>query len=710
MSMKKRWIAVTVLAVLILVGVAAWIIADESIGKTALTTVSEAESGIVVSNSYASEITRTSATLNLSFSKTYITRYELYIGKKPDSMNLVRKGNVGKNVPSLTVSVDGLEDYTRYYYCFHLFTPDKEIVLDSWSFVTPSSYFNGASGGKNDENVTYGVDVSFWCKTSDFEKAKAAGIDFVIIRAGSTGNKDPYFEENYERAKAAGLKVGAYYYTYAMSVAEAEADAEEYMSFICGKQFDMPVYVDIENISQQSLSRQLLTEMTISFCDRIAATGYYAGVYANRNWFTTLLNYDTLAPVYELWIARWTDDGTPNEDYSDRFGVWQYYDKGRVDGIQGNADLNVCYKDYSSIINNDGTVPYDFIDWDGNVICTYYMYPGNRIYTPAKLPARETDDVYEYEFVGWEGLDEDTVATETGGSFTAVYNKIAHSYGDWESIWVMERKRTCEDCGHEQHEILGDLTCGENATWYFSDGTLTVSGSGAIKDGKSLSDFGWSVVSDSITKIVVEEGITSIGNYAFSDLGQLVNVRLPMTLKSVGDSAFANCLSLASINIPAGTRTISETAFEGCKNLKNVSGYETSTNGKKLAEAIGAKYSDAKPVLAYFRRTSSGVNWYLYTDGRLLISGIGAAPDEITDDLEAYRLLVIEVTVGAGVTSVPDDMLVGAELLKKVEFLSTKPVTVGKYAFSDCRMLTMLFIPRGSVIEEGAFVGSPIVQ
>ncbi len=708
-SGKKRVVVLSViLSVLLLSGVAVIIIADEVGARPKLPTISEESSGITVKNAWASDVTRASATLNLKISKTFVTEYKIYLGKSLDSLKEVSGRSIGKSVSSITAELDGLSEYTRYYYSFHLFTRDNEVVLDTWSFVTPNSYYNGASGGKNDENVSYGVDVSFWCKSSDFEKAKADGVEFVIIRAGSSGNKDPYFEENYERAKAAGLRVGAYYYTYAMSLEEAYADADEYLEFICGKQFDMPVYVDIEEEKQQALSRQLLTEMMISFCDKIADAGYYPGVYANRNWFNTLLNYDTLAPVYELWLAKWTYDGLPDEDHSDQYGMWQYYDKGKVDGVQGNADLNVCYKDYSSIINNEGTVPYDFVDWNGDVVCRYYMYPGNKIYTPSKAPTRAPDDLYSYEFVGWKGLDENTVALEGGGRFEADYDKMAHSYGEWEELWVMERTRVCEDCGYVQHEVLGDLACGEKATWYFDEGKLVISGSGAIRDGNRASDFPWSVIASEITKLTVSDGITSIGNRAFADLKNLSSVQLPLTLASIGEYAFANCESLSSITIPAATARIAENAFYGCRTLKTVGGYETDKDqtAKTAADKMGAKYKTVNARVAYYGKVGDDISWFLYSDGHLVVSGVG----DLSSDIETYTDAIVLATFGAGVCSLPDNFMRGATALRKVEFLGDSPISIGKDAFRECTDLRELDIPRGSHISDGAFLDTPLVQ
>lgn len=100
---------------------------------------------------------------------------------------------------------------------------------------------------------TKGIDVSVWQGDIDFAKVKANGIDFVIIRAGYgklTSQKDKYFEQNYSRAKAAGLHVGAYWYSYAQSADDAKKEAQTCISVLKGKQFDYPVYFDIEEKSQ----------------------------------------------------------------------------------------------------------------------------------------------------------------------------------------------------------------------------------------------------------------------------------------------------------------------------------------------------------------------------------------------------------------------------------------------------------------------------
>lgn len=128
------------------------------------------------------------------------------------------------------------------------------------------------------------IDVSY-CQTNvDYNKVKADGIDTVIIRAGfgrETYQKDAQFEEHYKRAKAAGLKVGVYWFSYAYSVAEAKKEASACLYCLNDRKLDLPVFYDLELGSQTKLGKDTLTAMAVAFCECVKAHGYSAGVYAS---------------------------------------------------------------------------------------------------------------------------------------------------------------------------------------------------------------------------------------------------------------------------------------------------------------------------------------------------------------------------------------------------------------------------------------------
>lgn len=187
------------------------------------------------------------------------------------------------------------------------------------------------------EKVTC-IDVSYSQTNIDFKKVKAAGITSVIIRAGygrETSQKDKQFETHYKNAKAAGLKVGAYWYSYANGVADAKKEAAACLECIKGKIFNLPVYYDLEDNSQIQLGMKKLTEIAKAFCNTLKAEGYRVGVYANANWFRNYLDYTALKKLYSIWLANYSTVNALDCD------IWQNSSTGKVNGISGNVDTNV---------------------------------------------------------------------------------------------------------------------------------------------------------------------------------------------------------------------------------------------------------------------------------------------------------------------------------------------------------------------------------
>lgn len=201
-----------------------------------------------------------------------------------------------------------------------------------------------------------GIDVSVHNGKIDFQKVKAAGIDFVIIRAGygkSIIQKDKNFEQNYKAAKAAGLLVGAYWYSYALSVAEAAQEALTFLEAIKGKQFEMPVYYDVEEKNQFGKGAAFCSEIVKVFCNALEKAGYFVGLYTSRY---AIQNYfhDTVAKRYALWLAEWSS----KLNYTGTVGVWQNSSAGKVNGITGNVDTDISYIDYPAIIKKNGLNGY----------------------------------------------------------------------------------------------------------------------------------------------------------------------------------------------------------------------------------------------------------------------------------------------------------------------------------------------------------------
>lgn len=197
-----------------------------------------------------------------------------------------------------------------------------------------------------------GIDVSKWQGSIDWSRVKKAGIQFAMIRSSfgwGTNNKDNYFEKNYKNAKAVGMPVGAYHYSYAMNPEEAKKEAELCLSVLKGKKFEYPIAFDIEENKVFALGKTKVSEIIKAFCETLENAGYYVVIYANKysieNYFT-----DEIFKKYDLWVAQWSDKCTLKQTY----GMWQNSSKGQVDGITGYVDTDFAYKNYMNIMKSTG--------------------------------------------------------------------------------------------------------------------------------------------------------------------------------------------------------------------------------------------------------------------------------------------------------------------------------------------------------------------
>ncbi|MDO5718113.1 MAG: glycoside hydrolase family 25 protein [Tissierellia bacterium] len=203
-----------------------------------------------------------------------------------------------------------------------------------------------------------GIDISIWNGEINWEKVKRSGIDFVMIRSSyGDGSRefinngyDQNFEKNYINARSVGLDIGVYHYSYAKSISEALREASFFLDTIRGKRFEYPVVLDIEDEDAQAgLRGEELTDIADSFLKYIESYGYYVAIYSSRYWLENYLNMSRLTE-YDIWLAEWTQ----RPKYSGNYGIWQYSSTGSVDGIIGNVDLNIAYKNYPEIMKVNG--------------------------------------------------------------------------------------------------------------------------------------------------------------------------------------------------------------------------------------------------------------------------------------------------------------------------------------------------------------------
>ena len=253
-------------------------------------------------------------------------------------------------------TVTGLDADTSYEFRVFalkddLFSASTGITVSTPTVLAPTGYVlappdNGATALSGERTLLRGIDVSGWQGTIDFNAVKESGVDYVIIKAGGSYSTVPTWEINYENARRAGLKVGAYWYSYAVTLEEGRQEAKAFIEAMKGKQFDFPVYFDIEESDQFAKGASFCTTLIDTFCTALESSGYYAGVYCSTNWFRNSVGEDVRAKR-PAWIA----DYRGGCYYDGAYGAWQY-GAGEVDGVEFDADLNWGYFDYSRFIRS----------------------------------------------------------------------------------------------------------------------------------------------------------------------------------------------------------------------------------------------------------------------------------------------------------------------------------------------------------------------
>ena len=210
-----------------------------------------------------------------------------------------------------------------------------------------------------------GIDVSVHQGVIDWDTVKnVEKIDFAILQAGYgrlASQKDKQFERNYSECKRLGIPIGAYWYSYAVTVEDVKNEAAACIEVLKGKKFEYPIYFDIEENSQR-LGMGKVTEMCKAFCEALEAAGYWVGIYSYKSFLENYID-KSVRTRYAVWLAHYASSTT----YKEPYGIWQYsvtgtqndiVGKGKVAGISGNCDLDYAYIDYPTAIKAAGKNGY----------------------------------------------------------------------------------------------------------------------------------------------------------------------------------------------------------------------------------------------------------------------------------------------------------------------------------------------------------------
>ena len=198
--------------------------------------------------------------------------------------------------------------------------------------------------------VLYGIDVSQYQGDIDWPKVAADNVDFAYIRVGFRGYgsgklvMDEKFSANIRGAKAAGLQVGVYFFSQAISIGEAEEEAQIVLDAIKDYDIDLPVVFDMEEIHNETartdnLSREEASQITLAFCRKVEKSGYKCMIYGNTKWLAARVDMSLLKD-YPIWFAQYYNK--PLFPYD--FVLWQYSNSGSIEGIPAHVDMNIYFK------------------------------------------------------------------------------------------------------------------------------------------------------------------------------------------------------------------------------------------------------------------------------------------------------------------------------------------------------------------------------
>ena len=211
-----------------------------------------------------------------------------------------------------------------------------------------------------------GIDVSYHQGAIDWNAVKSSGVQFAFIRAGSyKSGTDAYFHQNMKGATAAGIPVGVYVYSYAVTPEMAANEGLFAVTVAKDYPVSLPIAYDIEDAYHRGMSKDQLQALVNAFCRTVQAAGYYPLVYSSKNWFETRIG----AVDWDVWVAQYNSACS----YGRPYAFWQCTSSGAVPGINGRVDMNFQFKDYSALIPANG---FKTVAGRTYYMTNYMMYRG----------------------------------------------------------------------------------------------------------------------------------------------------------------------------------------------------------------------------------------------------------------------------------------------------------------------------------------------
>lgn len=262
---------------------------------------------------------------------------------------------------------------------------DPEIQTEDTEAINVSEALKNSQFETNDMSI--GIDVAKYQGTIDWSQVAASGVQFAIIRVGYRTQKtgiiyeDPCAKYNLQQAQAAGIKLGAYFFSTSVNEQEAEEEAAWVTNYIAQYKITYPVVYNCEGFKsadsrQYGLDKTTRSKLASKFLDYVAGKGYTPMFYAARNELQNDTDWDTtsLSSKYKIWVSQYPDPPFPTTsapNYQGSYAMWQYTNVGAIAGIKKGVDVNVAYFGYSKEAEAKDSTPYEMVAADPEVGITF---------------------------------------------------------------------------------------------------------------------------------------------------------------------------------------------------------------------------------------------------------------------------------------------------------------------------------------------------
>lgn len=247
----------------------------------------------------------------------------------------------------------------------------------AWRKINGTCY-NG-SGEKIPGAITRGIDVSEWQGDLNWSKIKTSDIDFAFVRISyGLTHMDYEYEQNMTGAEAAGVPVGTYIYSTALTTTAALKEAQLAIEKMQGYKVSYPVVYDIEYEKMRGLSPQRVSELALTFCNEVEKAGYYPMIYCNTYWYDNYIDWSML-PGIDVWIARYGDTIQAPDNSKYNYTIWQSTDGNRENGLNSTSGLIAGIP-----AGNDVDMDFGFADYTKKIIPRWKALDS---YTPSNVPS-----------------------------------------------------------------------------------------------------------------------------------------------------------------------------------------------------------------------------------------------------------------------------------------------------------------------------------